>query len=125
MCLTSPTRTATSTNSTMMQTTSTPGWLSKRKWSARELRPIKYATSPVTNRAVPIQAKTRWKYARSSCAGTIVCVASGRTGGDYALRRRVPAVALVIRDAGADDSQAVADLLTQLGYPCSGGDVER
>jgi GNAT superfamily N-acetyltransferase len=34
-------------------------------------------------------------------------------------------VALVIREAGADDSDAVADLLTQLGYPCSDSDVER
>ena len=34
-------------------------------------------------------------------------------------------MALVIREASAGDSQAIADLLTQLGYPCSAGDVER
>jgi len=31
----------------------------------------------------------------------------------------------MIRDAGADDSRVVADLLTQLGYPCSAADVAR
>ena len=32
---------------------------------------------------------------------------------------------LVIRDAGASDSSAIADLLTQLGYPSSADEVER
>jgi GNAT superfamily N-acetyltransferase len=34
-------------------------------------------------------------------------------------------VPLVIREAGADDSSAIARLLTELGYPSSAADVER